>query len=78
MKNRTLKSYIYNGWKVKAAIKNAVSTPDVVLREEEKFIKSNNLLDDRKEKYYYLYSFEGSYKVKLTEEEANYYKKLNQ
>jgi len=78
MKNRKLRSHAYFGWRVKDAIEHAVKCPDVVLRYETKLKNSTNLLDTETVEIPYLICYDNNrtYKVRLTKEEADYYKAL--
>jgi len=78
MKNRKLRSHAYYGWRVKDAIEHAVKCPDVVLRYETKLKNSTNLLDTETVEVPYLICYDNNrtYRIKLTQEEANYYKAL--
>ena len=75
IKNRKLNSHAYHGWKVKDALHHAVSCPDVRLVYEQRYL-SGPLMDENSFiKIPYLEADDNnrSHKVRLTNDEAEYY-----
>ena len=78
IKNRKLNSYIYKGWRIKDALHNAVKNPDVRLNYERRLI-GGKILDEKcwlSIPYLIADDNHRSYKLKLTNDEAEYYKFL--
>jgi hypothetical protein len=75
IKNRKLNSHAYGGWRVKDALRHAVNCPDVRLVYEERYL-SGPLMDENsfiKIPYLKAEDNHRGYKVRLTNDEAEYF-----